>query len=189
MAEKLINLIAKHYADQVIDTCGIRADPLALSIEDIALFRGVTAVQYQKMEGAQGRISFSKDEALITINSDIKSNQRKRFILAHELGHYEMHRKLIKNIHQDDSRSLDDWTNLGNIEYEANLFAAELLMPYDLFFKKVDGRKFSIELIKEISKKFNTSLTATLIRYKNLVDHSLPVHFDGQGFINWEKYK
>jgi len=60
----------------------------------------------------------------IVINSDLPEVIQ-RIILAHELGHAVLHRK-AKGFHSFNEFSLFDDTS--RMEYEANLFAAELLL-------------------------------------------------------------
>lgn len=74
----------------------------------------------------------------ININSYNPPN-RKRFTLAHEIGHYILHRQLVGDGLDDDrayrSSSAGRYfnTRIGPVhETEANKFAAQLLMPTHL---------------------------------------------------------
>lgn len=62
---------------------------------------------------------------VITVNSDL-SEENQHVVLAHELGHAVLHDKIggIKTFH--DFALFDE---TSRYEYEANIFAAELLMP------------------------------------------------------------
>ena len=79
-----------------------------------------------------------KDSFLITISARDPST-RKRFTLAHELGHYMLHRHLVGDGMYDDRAYRS--THMGRYhntligpkeETDANKFAANLLMPKDL---------------------------------------------------------
>lgn len=65
----------------------------------------------------------SKKRAIV-LNSDL-SDELQRVVLAHEIGHSVLHRNVtgVKSFH--DFSLFDE---ISKMEYEANLFAAELLM-------------------------------------------------------------
>jgi Zn-dependent peptidase ImmA (M78 family) len=70
----------------------------------------------------------SLDEYLILYNDKIPSKGRKRWTLAHELGHYVMnHNKISNNSSLARSSLTEDEYN--EFESEANCFARELLAP------------------------------------------------------------
>ena len=78
-------------------------------------------------EACKGFFLYHSRKSVITINSNLPEELR-RIILAHEIGHAVLHRKItgIKAFHDF---SLFDETSL--YEYEANIFAADLLMDND----------------------------------------------------------
>jgi Zn-dependent peptidase ImmA (M78 family) len=153
-------------AIQLRKTIGIH-DPNEIELETVILGSG-GYLQFKPMRKVDGRIVHGKNISTIIINSDIQYEGRKRFALAHELGHLIMHKECP--IH-NDSGSLD-WFNdaihqlkNGIHEYEANQFATEYLMPLELFIKEAKGQKFGPQLIHSLSKRFLTSLTSTAFRY------------------------
>lgn len=94
---------------------------------------------------------------------------RTRFTFAHEIGHYfiDEHRNSMlqnKSIHSSKS----NFNTVHPIEQEANHFASNLLMPKDEFYNIINKREFSIDLIKELTVFFQTSLFATFYRYFKL---------------------
>jgi len=81
-----------------------------------------------------------------------KFTNRLRFSLAHELGHYFLHRDIYSNLPFD---SLDEWKDfLINVsepdykgfEWQADEFAGRFLVPYDSLAHKVQE---AIEIIKQ----------------------------------------
>lgn len=141
--------------------------PDEIELEDVIIGRG-GFVKYMSMGKIDGRIVYGKSISTVFINSDIKYEGRRRFALAHELGHLEMHKG--SKIH-DDGASLN-WFNemetklkRGNHEYEANQFATEFLMPMDSFKKSAKGKKLSPQLIRDLATEYNTSLTSVAFRY------------------------
>jgi Zn-dependent peptidase ImmA (M78 family) len=97
---------------------------------------------------------------------------RKRFSIAHELGHYFMGH--CNGIHIEkayrDKKSIE---GIYTIEIEANRFAAELLMPAEFIAKKmdkiIDGKDINMEnLISELAEDFDVSNLAMENRLSNL---------------------
>lgn len=82
-------------------------------------------------ETTLGRISF--DENKITVYQDLEYPARERFTLAHELGHHFMgHGSFLRSEYTDEHDQVespigDD--DIGRLEYQANEFASQLLMP------------------------------------------------------------
>jgi hypothetical protein len=81
------------------------------------------------------------------------NNGRDRFTLAHEIGHYFLHRTGVKLYRSDQPPQA-----FVNPEWQANYFASELLMPSYL----IQGMS-----IDEIKCKCKTSYQAAEIAFKN----------------------
>jgi Zn-dependent peptidase ImmA (M78 family) len=158
-------------------------NPEDFTLIEIANTLGV-AVKDEQIKGSEGRILIMGQSGIISINSNITHPGRRNFIVAHEIGHFILH----KNVHpffSDTHRTLSDWYRNGAHEVEANTFAAELLMPGELFKRMVKGKKLSIELINQTSAYFHTSLTATFLRYITHGDYPLMVLFFEGGKARW----
>lgn len=76
------------------------------------------------LKKCEGRIVSYKGRTLITINSNITLTGKRHYAIAHELGHFEMHRDKIPII-SDNEENFVDWLKDGPHELEANEFAAE----------------------------------------------------------------
>jgi len=142
------------------------SEPKDLILEDLALARGVLVTE-GPMEKMEARLLRSGDKGLIRVRQDILELGRKRFAIAHELGHWELH----KDISQLFACTSDDMIasyKRSDQEGEANIFAAGLLMPSDLFEKRIENTLFSKPTLEDLSEYFLTSLTATAIRYVTL---------------------
>ena len=82
---------------------------------------------------------------------DEKYLPRVRFTLAHELGHYYLHKKQIK---EAKFSSIEEWTKvLQNTSYEdsnwferqADEFAGSFLIPINTLIKLIEGKRNKIE--------------------------------------------
>lgn len=88
---------------------------------------------------ALGRIEFEPLRIQV-FTSDQANVGRQRFTLAHELGHHLLgHGKFMTREYCDEEdfvlhrRRIDDGTDVARLEYQANYFAANLLMPRTSF--------------------------------------------------------
>ena len=93
----------------------------------------------------------------IYANADHHLN-RQRFTIAHEIGHFLLHKEHIGDGIVDDALYR---SGLGStLETEANTMAAEILMPSSLLSKE----PLLTASIKDLAKKFKVSAAAMAIR-------------------------
>ena len=157
-----------------------------LDVEKIALSVGIKEIKELDEEGFEGALVTNPEKTIgfINIASSIREHTRRRFTIAHELGHF-----LITTHGNQFSCTSYDLSNFSNknklMEAEANQFAAELLMPEEYFVKEIYNRVPSYDLIQSLTDKFCSSLTSTLLRYKDLTDESIAVVLSEDSMINW----
>lgn len=160
--DKLTSVLKAREIIQALDI----EDSSEIDVEAIAMERGAIVVE-GSLKGADGRLSILGSQALITVKSNIPELGKKRFIMAHELGHFQLHQAKFPAVSCSDS-DFSEWGKSKPLEVEANYFAAELLMPEHIFKRKTEGKELSKFLIESLSKEFQTSLTATSIRFVTL---------------------
>lgn len=148
-------------AQKVLNECGL-CDPTDIGMKTIILGRRAFYNE-QPMIGKDGDIVSFGSRSIITINSNITFDTRKRFAAAHELGHYEMHRNL-RPVFLDTEYDLLNWYRGGPHEIEANEFAAELLMPSFVFHGECKG-KFEPKMIDHLAARFQVSKTAAILKF------------------------
>lgn len=90
--------------------------------------------------------------------------KRRRFTMAHEYAHYVLHKDERGTFVDEEVYFRKD--NNSSIEYNADKFASELLMPQDLFLKAV--REEEIRDVKKLSEMFNVSAMAIKLRAEEL---------------------
>lgn len=90
------------------------------------------------------------------------SKERQHFTIAHEIAHYCLH-KNQDSLFEDKIffRGIDS----NSIEYQANNFAGELLMPKAEFLSQIKAGKRNIV---DLAKHFGVSTLAIRVRAKNL---------------------
>ena len=140
-------------------------------------------------EGALRPAPPSKKGWGIIYNNAIKSKGRINFTLAHEFGHYLMHRKA----HPDGLRcSADDIVGeegkYKEIEREANQFAANLLMPFDDFRKQIDEKEQpTLNDIGRCAERYESSFTATILRWIEYTARRSVLVASREGYILWAR--
>lgn len=88
--------------------------------------------------------------------------RRQRFTIAHELGHYMMHRNK-STLFNDEIFFRSEKRN--SIEYVANDFASQLLLPQDKVVKAISEGVRNIGMLAE---RFNVSSPAMKVRVQEL---------------------
>lgn len=175
--------VASHHAKILLGQMGITSVPI--NPYDISEKIGIE-VKEDDCEGYTGMLLVIGEEALISIKSSIREYSRKRFTVAHELAHYKIPEHLAggKSIFKCTENDLNTFDKKGNKESEANEFAAELLMPEDAFRGRIKHKSLSLDLLQELTSVFETSLTATGIRY-TMLDEDCALICSENSYIKW----
>lgn len=122
----------------------------------------------------------------IVYNRLITSKGRINFTLAHELGHYLLHRQLSPDGIRCSSRDMLDWkSEHGQIEAQANTFASFLLMPLDDFREQVSNQKITMGLMRHLSERYEVSITAAILKWLGITDKRAMIVVGKDGFIDW----
>ncbi len=162
-------------AEDLIDANGIDQPPVP--VDKIAKREGVDLRLGRSEDSSiSGFVTQSGNRQIIGVNASHHRN-RQRFTIAHELGHLLLHRFPPDEIHVDHRfpvRFRDDLAADGSDgeEREANLFAAELLMPVR-FLKDDIGGVSQLDAedegeIRELARKYQVSAQAMTFRLINL---------------------
>lgn len=164
MMNKPHRAMAEARARGVLRELGI-TDPEEIDVALIAAEYNAF-VQEMPLSGTDGMMVRKNDKAIITVRSTIPESGKKRFVIAHELGHVLMH----KDTRQADLCTAGEVDKLSysksKEELEANYFAAELLMPDPMFTAAIDHSiDPAFSEIGRLANKFNTTLSATAIQY------------------------
>ena len=128
--------------------------------------------------------SKSAQKGIIGIRESIREHGRKRFTVAHEIGHYVIpnHRSL-KNVCA--GKIIGSYrSTLNKAELEANHFAAELLLPATAVRTRFEGDP-SFARISSVAEEFETSLSATARRLVDLTGSSVAMIWQVGGKVEW----
>jgi hypothetical protein len=122
----------------------------------------------------------------VVLSNSIKESGRRRFTLAHELGHYLLpdQQDLSSPCTKSKIESWDD--ALSKPETDANRFAAEILMPRTVvqpFLREIPR----FEHIEQIARTCETSLTASAYRLAELSSYRVAVVWSQERRVRWYK--
>lgn len=110
--------------------------------------------------GQPGKASWA-----IIYNQAISSPGRIRFTLAHELGHYLLHRQLQETFNCSEADMLHWDRTERKMESEADLFASYLLMPIDDFRSQVASTTVDLDVLGGCADLYGVSLTAAMLKW------------------------
>lgn len=151
----------------------------------------VTEVQGGSMGKVDGMLARhnSKNEWAIFYNTDVEHQGRQNFTLAHELGHYMVHRhnRASGRFECGENDMLDKDQTTVDIEAEANAFAASLLMPAHDFRKQADDQPFCFDLMSHCADRYGVSLTAAVLRWLEFTKKRAIALLSEEGFMHWSK--
>lgn len=168
-----------------------------VSVKDIALevtkqkfpADPVGCVVPHGISGIDGMLSKRKNHKDWCISYDEAVNVpgRINFTIAHELGHYLLHRK-VRDTFQCGVTEMMDYHSLESkrLESQANTFASYLLMPRNDFDDQIKGQEISFDLLGHCAERYQTSLTATALKWLEFTgEPAMLVVADHDEFIRW----
>ena len=154
--------IMRERAHQVLKICGVKTIPI--NVDEVARKLGFIITEADLPETTDSVVYISKQGKVIGINKD-RSRQRKRFSIAHEIGHFigghddyshEKEFSVAELSNQIDPQS--------RYEMEANEFAAELLMPKH--FLEKEFKAWGLD-VRKLAHCFEVSEQAMWIQLMN----------------------
>lgn len=158
-------------AEQILDTLGITEPPVP--IQKVVRHLGLQLQHSELGDDVSGVLVVQAGRGLIGVNA-ADSPVRQRFSVAHECGHYVLHRNSAKLFIDKvylafrDGRSS---TGQYRQERDANAFAAALLMPESMLRSVLGAKQYDLEDdddLEEFAKTFDVSKQALTYRIANL---------------------
>lgn len=180
--------IATSAADKLIAELAIADRTDLASIEDIAWACGAL-VHYAPLTGAEARIATCGDRSIITVSTRVTDARRRRFAVAHELGHLRLSRRdsgLVLCLAADlDPAETGARRGDGEGELDANTFAAALLLPASMVSHRCRRGKPSLDLVRGLADDFDVSLTAAARRFAECAGEACAVVYSVASRIRW----
>lgn len=108
---------------------------------------------------------------------------RTNYTIAHEFGHYVLHRKQ----QQAFQCSQDSTLGVGAkaLEREADTFASYLLMPIDDFRAQVASQRVTLDVLSACASRYGVSMTAAILKWVEFTDEPVAVVKSSEGMVDW----
>lgn len=162
---------AKAAARQIIDRYGSQ---IPVNVDAIVKAHGIELFEDEGLESFVSGILMIKAGRIGLVINHYHSEGRKRFTMAHELGHYLLH-KDTSTVFIDETRLFyrgkGSEGSIDPTEVEANVFAAELLMPEEAVRADVEADPKKIKgdaAIRKLAARYNVSNAAMEYRLRQL---------------------
>lgn len=155
-------------ARKLLEAAGVREPPV--DVVRLARLQGVTDIREEPLGTTDAELIPTATGFEIVVNSDIRSVQRKRFSIAHEIAHtfFRPQTKAFRH------RTVRVARKRAELPYRieeilCNAAAQEMLMPEELFRRHAYFNPPSIPEIRRLAELFDTSLEATALRYSHFL--------------------
>jgi Zn-dependent peptidase ImmA (M78 family) len=167
--------------ERLLQGFGVEA-PEDIDLEAIAWALGVR-VKYKALETCEARIIGKDNRAIVTVDTS-RTPQRRRYSLAHELGHWHYHRGQCLACRAEDIGNAGN--SATNPERIADDYASDLVLPRYLLEPLLNKQpRPTLAAIREIAERFNASLTATLLKIIEANQYSIVVVCHSQAGRRW----
>jgi len=167
--------MAKQLAEKLLRTEGMLEampiDPIAIATKKDILVQA----KPDSESGVSGMLLRHGNNFGIMYATHIPVEGFQRFSIAHELGHYCLDGHVDHILKDGIHYSQAGFVSGDPYELEADAFAAGLLMPAGPMKKLLRLSDPGMAIVETVATKFNTSLTATAIRYAELTDDAVAV--------------
>jgi hypothetical protein len=146
-------------------------------------------VKEEDLEGCEGLLVRPKGvpRGIIAVKRSIRSDNRKRFTIAHEIGHFVLpgHDEAGSICGQKD---IEGWNDRSNAkERDADDFAAELLIPTLVVKAHLARRTPSLSAIESVANECTASLSASAWKYCDLTSEQCAIVWSEQGMVSWSR--
>lgn len=144
-------------------------------------------LQARELNGFEGGLFWLKERKVwaLLYNPHPDLPGRSNFTVAHEFGHYVLHRKLQEAFQCSQSATLG--ITGAKIEREADQFASYLLMPIDDYTQQLRGRRITLDLLGECATRYGVSLTAAILKWLEFTDQAAVAIMGREGMLHWWK--
>jgi Zn-dependent peptidase ImmA (M78 family) len=144
-----------------------------VNLDAIAESLGAEIREFELDADVSGVLFRDQGRKVIAVNR-AHSQVRKRFTIAHEMGHLALHKGTEVHVDQGfrvNLRDSNSATAQDVEEIEANAFAANLLMPAQWLRSDLRGSTFDLENEEQISvlaERYQVSAQAMIVRLTSL---------------------
>jgi hypothetical protein len=152
-----------------VDVDELAEEVLGLDVQEHADLHALLAPGEAPAGALSGLLLPAEDRIYVNAVEARRSPQRRRFTIAHELGHWHLHREGGPHTRfcrpADIAEAAPSRSAPRRLEAEANRFAAALLMPADLVRERAAACRYSVPVL---AREFGVSGAAMQVRLEVL---------------------
>lgn len=154
-----IELSAQHFLEDLgINSYPINPFEICQSL-NIKIFES-------KFDRLEGVLLYDGKIGLIGLNSNQTYYPRKKFSVSHELGHFNNDIKIgTSSTFHCTKKMIEGFDKSNNIEFRADRFASELLLPKGMVKNIFDLESPSWDTINKVATDFEVSLMSSAFKY------------------------
>lgn len=184
MISKIRSLeVATAAEDVVVGQTALPIDPFKIAQSRDIMVKAIDSTT----PGVSGFLMKSGDAFGIGYANQIKNTGYINFTVSHELGHYFIpgHVEELFNTGSGTHSSRSGFIAADPCEREADLFAAALLMPAELFHIATRAAGEGFPAIERLASQCVTSITATAIRFAEFSENAVAVLVSSNGVVDF----
>lgn len=123
------------------------------------IYPSATIVYKDTAKGVYGAFDFNED--ILFLSNELKNDPyRANFTIAHEIGHIVIHKRIIQMHYNSSSANTQIYAPsdkvIGQLEVQANVFAASLLLPKDLLITETARRMTQLGIRPPLFKDYQS---------------------------------
>ena len=164
--------------------------PRDIDVQAIAMRLGMR-IQYGPMSTSRGWLVRGGDHAIVYVAEDARGEPRGDHTVAHEAGHFKMHKAADHFAQCDDESAKGTKKKAGRgdrafwMEIEANHFSTELRMPESLVTPFCAMPSPTLDHMSRLTRFFPTSLSSAGLRFTQLAPAPCAWVFSAGGVVKW----
>jgi len=195
-SNKITQLLDAAFGENRFDAGPVPIEHIALSYSrDISPEGPIHAVEDLDIPGCMGALVYSDTHPRqwSVVCHKGQSAGRRAFTIAHEFGHFILHRKLVdeNEEYRHGFQCSEDnvLRGAGNgIEKEADTFAANLLMPLHDYRRQIPPKtRPDFEMLGMTAKRYGVSMTAAVLRWIEYTETRAIMVVSNEGFGLWSR--
>lgn len=135
---------------------------IPVDLEAIGASWGVQTVIKRELDVAGLLYRLDNGRTVVFLN-ERDSGGRQRFSWAHELGHIVMADQMVPQVSCRQGKMIDK-----NLERSCDVIATELLMPREVFHQVAERIGWTLNAVRELSRRFQVTVQAAALRLLEL---------------------
>lgn len=164
---------------------------LPVDLERLAALERIQVKTFHSQSGIDGYADLDCDKPVIYINAEQPYQRRRRFTMAHEIGHVQIpwHTDATRCVTDDPSVYIQKRKKIDSQEYEANVFASELLIPSDWLAEAVSRMTDLDTLLSQVVTQTNASVMACLYALEHVLPAGHVIFAATEAMEYWKSFR